>query len=407
MASLSSTAVGAAWLLRFAPEERDAAAALMDEVLLVGRDEFHRGLGRLIARVGADRLDLRRPIGLFAERRVAKVGEAILPIFPGAGSGRATGPGVPPIAFEDDDPEVGSEGPVASLITGYCRAHRPAALSHPGPDRMRDGKVGDVVIVTDFIGSGKRVWEMLEAFRQVATLRSWRSYGLLRFSVIAYSATELGLEVVATSRLKPRVLTVAGCPTIAEAFRGAQRAAIYDLCVRHPRRSGAPFGYRGGGALIAFAHGMPNNSPAILHSTKGGWQPLFRNRSTEGAASCFPPDAADDVGERASRLLRIQGAWKYLSDPRARQWISTMLVLAAIDAGGRTAAAVSATCRLPVAEVTGILEAARVARWLGSRNALTQLGRQELAGLRRRRQRAPVLPTEARPYYFPTQLRAR
>ena len=64
---------------------------------------------------------------------------------------------------------------------------------------MRTKHVGRIVVVTDFVGSGKRVREMLEAFRAVATLRSWRSYGLIEFHVVAYSGTEVGLQLVRRS----------------------------------------------------------------------------------------------------------------------------------------------------------------------------------------------------------------
>lgn len=130
---------------------------------------------------------------------------------------------------------------------------------------MRHDRVRRIVIVTDFIGSGKRVWEMLEAFRSVATLRSWRSYHLLRFHVVAYSGTEDGLHG-SFQPVETRGTTVMGCPTFWNTFSGARRAEVLDLCKRYPPGHRHPYGFSNGGALIAFAHGMPNNAPPILHS---------------------------------------------------------------------------------------------------------------------------------------------
>lgn len=84
-----------------------------------------------------------------------------------------------------------------------------------------------------------------------------------------------------------------------------------------------------------------------------------------------------------------------------------MLVLAAIDGGARTAAAVSAQTWLHLLAVREILAFTQLARWTKNTGALTKLGRAELQRLRKRRARTPVLPKPNKPFYYPTQLRAR
>jgi len=84
-----------------------------------------------------------------------------------------------------------------------------------------------------------------------------------------------------------------------------------------------------------------------------------------------------------------------------------MLVLAAIDGGAQTAAAISAQTRLHLPAVCEILAFTQVARWITSTRALTPLGRAELQRLRKRRSRTPVLPKADRSFYYPSQLRAR
>ena len=106
-------------------------------------------------------------------------------------------------------------------------------------------------------------------------------------------------------------------------------------------------------------------------------------------------------------MLRVLDAQRYLADSRGRRWIQTMLVLAALDAGARTRELVSAQTRISLGTVDETLEFTRIARWTRENLALTPLGRAELQRLRRRRARTPVLPTERKPFYYPTQLRAR
>ncbi|MEY4482909.1 MAG: hypothetical protein RL693_361, partial [Verrucomicrobiota bacterium] len=160
------------WLMQFSEAERPVAAQLANAVMLVSYDAFYRGLRLLLNEIITNRNegDQDRPIALFAERAVATRdtedgSEEILPFFPGTEEGRATGAGMPPIIIDPKNQEVGSEGAIANFITGYERLHRNRVLSHPRPDALRARHVSHVVIVTDFIGSGNRVWEMLEVNR--------------------------------------------------------------------------------------------------------------------------------------------------------------------------------------------------------------------------------------------------
>ena len=172
-----------------------------------------------------DEGDQNRPIALFAERAVETrdiedsdygfVRHEVLPFFPGTDEGRATGAGMPPIVVDPSDQEVGSEGAIANFITGYERLHRNRVLSHPGPDALRTRRASHIVIVTDFIGSGKRAWEMLEAFWRVATIRNWHSGHLARVGVE-------GLNLFARSIFPKKTSTYDG--RLRAAFRFSEKA---------------------------------------------------------------------------------------------------------------------------------------------------------------------------------------
>jgi hypothetical protein len=407
MPFLSETSIGSSWLKQFHEAEREIAAELIDQTLLVSRDDFVDGLRDLVDELVRRRSDPARKLALFAERPIKKIFGTIPAFFRNSRHGRARGTGAPPIVVDPRNQEVGSEGIVAQFITDYCRRNPLVAVGHPGPTKMRCDRVGEIVILTDFLGSGNRVRRMLESFRYVATLRSWRSYGLMRFVVIAHSGTSDGVAAVQSHKLRPEVSLRMGCPTISNTFRGAQRSRIEALCNAYPVHHPEPLGYGDIGALIAFAHGCPNNVPPILHSGALGWIPLFKGRSTSDSSAAFLPEGDDLIlDQRTQRLLKIRDTRKVLASSDNRRWISAMMLLAAVETGCRTAAEISARTHLNLAEVRELVTLARSALWLTHAGRLTHLGHNELVRLRRRRKQAPVLSTGSNNFYYPTQLRA-
>jgi hypothetical protein len=408
------------WLNQFADGDRAAAARLADALMLVSRDVFHQELRRLadplLAEDTAD--GEAASIALYAEREVAmrrvtdpSFGysyDTALPFFPGFETGRATGPGVSPIIVDPRFQDVGSEGPIANFITNYERLHRGSVFNHPGPDQLRSKRVRRIVIITDFIGSGKRINEMLDAFWAVATIRSWVSYRLLRFTILCFSGTEPGVLRVRSHRLGDDVRLAHGCPTVDTAFRKRDdRKAIDELCNRYPPGHRSPFGFRATGALIAFAHGMPNNAPAVFHSGKGGWRALFVNRSALTAGEDFPASNVDALAKAAEEKLALALVRKQLDRPDRRQWVELMLIMTAIEGGARTSFAISAQTHIGLADVDTLLRVSEAAAWTTPDKRLTDLGREELRRLRRRRARIVELPSGEQPFYYPTQLKAR
>jgi hypothetical protein len=144
-----------------------------------------------------------------------------------------------------------------------------------------------------------------------------------------------------------------------------------------------------------------------LHSRSSGWVPLFRGRSTTDVLTPLLTDAEySDAHQRVTKLLGIRDARKELTSDAGNRWISTMLVLAATEKGFREPVQISARTHLTVGDATSLRELAISAGWLDLAAGLTPLGRRELARLRRRRRRAPILAAGTDQYYYPTQLRA-
>ena len=368
------------WLSQFHPRDQSDARALLSAMRLVSRDTFAEGLR------------------VFRETRT-KVR-------------RAHGAGPQPVhSLRAYAHRVGSEGIVAQLASELCRQWPKKLLDHPGPDAIRKMKVRRFFLLTDFIGSGERARTYLDAAWRVRSVRSWwsarRTKGL-SFEVLAFAGTPDGRAYVEDHPSAPRVSLVTSCPTVESAFSGERRTAIRDLCLRYDplgRIQSSSLGYHGTGALIAFAHGAPNNCPRILHSRSAAWAPLFPKRVTSATRSTFVKDDADAIRARllAMRQARLAEALNVAAlGPRNR---ANILLLAALARGPRHSEALSGRTGLTLFEVGSAVAQTRKSGWIDGRRRLTDAGQAELAAARRVEPPAS-LPSQAKTLYFPTALRA-
>jgi len=372
--------------------------------MLVGASEFSSQINRQLINIAEQFSEDSQTMALYSERELKDDKDNIQPFFPNSETGRALGKGVPPVKVDPEKQDVGSEGIVASLITKFCKAYPKNCLPHPGPDTLRKNQVRKIVLVTDFIGSGRRLYEMLDSFAKVATIQSWLSYRLISFHIVCYSATEEGVASLKRHPLRPKVSLHIACPVMDEAFEGEDLGAIKLLCKKYPnKKSNFPFGYNNTGSLIAFSHGIPNNAPYILHSTAKDWKPLFEGRSTIHADVDAIADSGDVLTQNSEVVLKIRHARKLLLEKDSELWIHTMLILNTIKKGAKTSSKLSARTRLPLARVEEILQLAFEAKWLTPHNSLTALGRRELKWNRVSKE---LLVIDDGNLYFPTQLRA-
>lgn len=397
-----------AWLGQFEPEDQPVAVALLRAMTLVSRDAFAEGLRKLLL----DRLDKgQEPIGVYVEREIRHRHGIPFRLFKETKSKVRRGHGVGPRPVEPTqafDADVGSEGLVAQLVSEICRAHPRRVFNHPGPDAIRKHKIRRFVLVTDFIGSGKRAHTYLQAAWRVRSVRSWwsgRATKGLSFEVAAYAATKWGRSVVERHPSRPVVHVVVGCPTVDSAFSSVE---VRKLCFKYspvPPSVMPPMGYGHVGALIAFAHGVPNNAPLLLHKRGAGWAPLFPARVTSESRAQFSdrPDAesirAHLVDMRQSRLAeagQVAGAKPHVQN--------LLLVLAALSRSPREAETISRKTGLTVLEVEAALKTALKNDWIDGQHRLTDLGHAELQHARNGSEDAP-LPVEAPALYYPSSLR--
>ena len=386
------------------------AVALLRAMTLVSRDAFAEGLRTLLL---ARLADGKGPIGLYVEREVRHRHGVPFRLFKEANRKVRRAHGVGPRPVEPTrayDADVGSEGLVAQLVSEVCRTNLKTVFNHPGPDAIRKHRIRRFVLVTDFIGSGKRASTYLQAAWRVRSVRSWwsrRATTGLSFEVVAYAATRAGREVVEGHPSRPEVHVVVGCPTLNTQFPNGEARR---LCVKYspvPPSVMPATGYANGGALIAFAHGVPNNAPLLLHKRGPGWAPLFPARVTSATRQAFPsqsdPDAvrANLLQMRQARLAQagsIVGA-----KPHA---LNLMMVLAALSRPPRETEVISRKTGLTILEVQAALKSALKNQWIDGEYRLTDLGHAQLDHARRVQPGEERLPLEGAPFYYPSSLRA-
>jgi hypothetical protein len=293
---LASSENSQRWLNQFDLGDRVLAEELLNELVLVSNDDFLSGLANLIIDSSAE---IPGPIGLYVEREVRHWRGRPNRLFKESTKKpiRAYG-SLGPAAVQPTkayDPTVGSEGLVATLVTQLCRRFKDKFFFSPGPDKIRQKRIRALWLVTDFIGSGNRARDYIQAAWRVRSVRSWWSGKLVSFGVLAYSSTETGRGRVEALKCKPTVHHVIPCPTVDTSFSEHKALLIRALLDRYTpskNKNGPAFwgplkeslGFMGTGALIAFAHGMPNNCPPILHrassAKNSNWTPLFPSRVT-------------------------------------------------------------------------------------------------------------------------------
>jgi hypothetical protein len=409
----SETSDAANWINQFDPADRADAAAILDAMLLVGMEALIDAVRAMILD-SASKFD--GFVGLYVERELKRHKGKPKPLFSemkvsGETRIRAVGDGPKPVVTQARDPEVGSEGILSWLVTELCRGHPEKFLSHPGPDQIRNKKVRAFFLVTDFLGSGKRTSDYLNAAWVVRSIKSWHSGKQTSFHVFAYSGTTKGIERVQKTRALPEVSIVKACPTIDTSFprRASHLKALcgrYDPISNHPKWS---LGFDGVGALIAFSHGCPNNVPRILFASKVGhhWMPLFSGRVTATSRKEFAR-SEKQLEDYKAKLLRM-GDRRMADSP----WLSRLtddgrvmlIVLTALRCGPRHDHALSARTGLSIPEIRSVIAIAESLNWISDFRKLTDEGINELEQARKRENKQGTLSKADKSLYLPTSLR--
>ena len=401
-----------AWLAQFDPTSQGHMIQMLQAMRLVSRDQFSESVRTRVLQISEES---QGRIGLYVEREIPPKGISPEPLFQQADirPRRAYGPGPAPICPDVEKPaDVGSEGIVAQLVSELCREFPEKFVNHPGPDELRRKKkpINTLILVTDLIGSGERVERYLDAFWAVHSVKSWwsgrRSNGL-SFGVVSYAATPTGMSRVRSHCLSPDVRIVAECPTIDIAFDEDLAREIKKICTRYSLSSGAAgaLGFQNTGALIAFAHGVPNNAPRILYNYSNSWAPLFARRKTSATRADFD----DQLGQEEVQQILVKMRHRRLSD--GQDWsksrkgtLESYLVLAALSRRPRNAEVVARRTGLTLLEVESVLLKAQTHKWVDQLYRLTDQGQAYLSAAKSKRRTTPATENSTKLYY-PSTLR--
>ena len=308
----------------------------------------------------------------------------------------------------------GSEARIAAMIRNYCKTDPANLLNHPTIDEMRSAKCRTIIFVDDFIGSGERVWELLQAFWKEASLASWHSLKYIKFVVVTYSGTVNGIRKVKRHKAGVEVVKERDCPTFLDMpWQSKRIAEIVDVCERYGCTTSQGYWWDGYGKVMAalvFEHGCPDNAPAVLWAPdepSKPWKPLLPNRVILSAVkSIFPPeitrrDPITTLLEVGQTRLAQSGALRR----RGELGEAILLILALVAQGQSRQIALSFATGLGEKACAEIVE--RCIKWgfITRTRRLTEEGHAELKAARKLKKPGFDVPGRGEEYYYPRQLR--
>lgn len=414
MTKLSDLDEAKKWISQFEACDRNIISQWLDDLRLVTSKEFREKLNDIVTKT-TDSLVGGGPVALFVEREVklhlgvsqrAFDEKKTLNSRTGSKAMRAFGKS-PKLKLVQPQrtvsPELGSEGIIGTLLTQLKRNSPNKFYLNPGPDLIRKHHIKEAFLVTDFIGSGKRTCQLLDAFWRHGTIKSWISLGLFRLRVISYGATVEGSGKVLSHPSKPALSYVTPCPAIDTEYSERDAKSLkelfikYDPIQKHPVDS---LGFGGHAAMMVFAHGCPNNLPRILYKNSRKWEPLFYGRSNLLEEQDKPADFEADA-RRFERLGHGAQARELADAAWTREGMENLLVLAAIKGKKRFTEAIAIATGLDIANVHSSIDRLEQLGWITPKRILTTEGYQNLSSAKtfRLRGEKPTAVLEDSMYY--------
>jgi hypothetical protein len=180
----------------------------------------------------------------------------------------------------------GSEALVANAIRDIVnnRGLRNRLIGEPTLGALRRERCRTLLLVDDYAGSGNRATKFATALLRTPSIRSWRSYGLIRLQVALFAASPLAMQTITSSKRVDELSVI----THGGDFRSARWSddelrEVRELCYSFARNKEWALGYSGSEGLLVMQHTVPNNLPAILWQSKGPgrrkWKPFFAGRT--------------------------------------------------------------------------------------------------------------------------------
>lgn len=409
------TQQGQKWLNQFDELDREVAKLLLNSLTLISHTEFRRNLENLIIEA-SEKVD--GPVGLYTIRELEKKTDEgffptpVIPFFEQAILS-TDGKSVNSVGVTSDQ---GSEAIVAQIIRQLSKARPNKILNHPSKEHLRFHQCDSLIFIDDYIGSGRRVYEFIDAFWRDKTIVSWLSTKHINIYVVAYSATEQGIETLENLKAKPEILIHRDSPTFKTLpIKPEKRDLLFALCEKYgrkalKRRKNFWWGFNKSMSSLIFEHGCPNNTPAILwaiEDKKGDWIGIFPNRTIDSTTSSVFPfeivrgDAVKTLHDAGQQRLAKSGALTR----RGRVGILILVVLGLVAKGIRKRSAISYATGLNKKDCDLLLSKCIKWKFLSPEIRITPRGLSELSAAKKTVITLKNSLAVGSDYHYPRQLR--
>jgi hypothetical protein len=410
----SETQAGLAWLENFLPEERHTAELLINSIRVISATAFRAYMAELLLKVKSD---LQRPIAFYPIRELPKgLPQPDVPSKQAISiEQKADGDLVPLLPLDNPFESLpGSEGIVGNIIRDTI-GHRPIHAVASSPRNLEDlkkAKPRTIVLVDDYSGTGTRVAGYVDSWMRHKTIRSWYSYGLIKFHIALVTASGIAIEKLeGHSRITGVHYREQAADFSTSMWSDEEREKVIGLCEKYAYRQQYELGYQRAAGLLILQHTVPNNLPAILWQrsvkSRPDWKPLFSDRRMTPQLQVDLDDykleidaaaIADSMGQFSLGI-----ALPEQPNPTARM---IFLVLAAAAHRIRDPTKLSLVLHTSIVAADRTQQACKNLNLLDEQGRLTDLGRTELRRVRARGD--AIRPTRlkgSRDPYYPTQLR--
>lgn len=298
------------------------------------------------------------------------------------------------------------------MIRSLQRAYPNKIISHPDLEDIRALRPRAIVLIDDFIGSGKRSLDFINSMWICKTMKSWISLKYLNITVLTYSGTYPGLVSIQLHPAHPKVIVDRYCPSLSDLpWSSPVFQDVKNLCERYGHRINQKrfaLGFRKSMGTMVFEHGCPNNAPAILwYDEPGIWNALFPMKTVTATEKAFfpseiePPPAEEILTEIGEKKLAHPGVLSRVG-PAGRQVI---LILGLLSKGVKSLPALSFATGLSASGVAEILTRCMTWNFINKQLRLTRIGYSELRYARSCSKSDFPLPDWSEESYHPRQLR--
>jgi hypothetical protein len=332
--TIDESQVGKAWLSQFPIVEREVGRQLLKSLRLVSHTKFETAISKVLT-------------DLFEELS----GENIALFNVVESSNRD----------DDEGPPRRTPGSsadrVKSLNENLARVHGPRVQAHPTIHFMKAQKMKHVVLVEDFIGTGRRISTYLRD-EMSPTLKSWISFGWTKLWIVSYGGLESGVSALVHRGygLNESRIRLATTPQRAGQYLSPLMMGFCKAYAKRTHRAKMAMGFGAGAVGMLFEHSCPNNAPVVLWSKGPKYKPLFPNRGIPDELA--PLFSQEDVNRPATvlwdvsqyRLAIAMLREPHMGHPRSSQW-SLLLMLGLASRNGWEDGKIAGTLGIPVAEV--------------------------------------------------------